>query len=73
MSDLDIDNQWRGQLVETSELLPLSRDVLLARREVVLANRRARKAAKPIYSTRMPLGVTELLVLPTTAARLASE
>lgn len=49
MSDFDNGNEWRERIVDASELAPLSREVLLARREVILANRRARKAAKPAY------------------------
>jgi ribonuclease HI len=49
MSDSDHVKQWRERIVEVSELAPLSREVLLARREVILASRRARKAAKPAY------------------------
>jgi ribonuclease HI len=49
MFDADSGNEWREQMVDAADLAPLSREVLLARREVILANRRARKAAKPAY------------------------
>jgi hypothetical protein len=42
------DPRWL-RMVDAAALAPLSREVLLARREVVLSNRRARKAAKPAY------------------------
>lgn len=49
MNDSDVDSKWRRRIVEASGLLPLSHDALLTRREVVLANRRARRATKPAY------------------------
>lgn len=42
-------NEWRKRLVDAADLAPLPREVLLERRAVILANRRARKAAKPAY------------------------
>jgi ribonuclease HI len=42
-------SEWRGRLVDVADLTPLPREVLLERRAVILANRRARKAAKPAY------------------------
>ncbi len=49
MSYSECDDSWRRPILDASELAPLSRDTLLARRAVILANRRARKAAKPAY------------------------
>jgi hypothetical protein len=42
-------SEWRERLVDATDLAPLPREALLARRAVILANRRARKAAKPAY------------------------
>jgi ribonuclease HI len=42
--------KWREQKVTVSSAVgPLEAEVLAARREVILANRRARRAAKPAY------------------------
>lgn len=49
MSTTESRNEWRKRLVDAAELAPLPREVLLERRAVILANRRARKAAKPAY------------------------
>lgn len=49
MSDADRVNEWRKQMVDAADLAPLSREVLLTRREVILSNRRARRATKPAY------------------------
>jgi hypothetical protein len=49
MSNTESHNEWRKRLVDAADLAPLPREVLLERRAVILANRRARKAAKPAY------------------------
>lgn len=49
MSNTRDSNEWRKRLVDIADLAPLPREVLLERRVVILANRRARKAAKPAY------------------------
>jgi uncharacterized membrane protein YebE (DUF533 family) len=41
--------EWCKRLVDAADLAPLPRGALLERRAVILANRRARKAAKPAY------------------------
>jgi hypothetical protein len=49
MSNTGNSNEWRKRLVDIADLAPLPCEVPLERRVVILANRRARKAAKPAY------------------------
>jgi ribonuclease HI len=49
MSNTESSNEWREGLIDAANLAPLPLEVLLERRAVILANRRARKAAKPAY------------------------
>jgi hypothetical protein len=49
MSNTGGSSEWHKRLVDAAGLAPLPREVLLERRMVIFANRRARKAAKPAY------------------------
>jgi ribonuclease HI len=48
-NDAETRREWRARMIDAADLTPLPCEMLLSRREVVLANRRARKAAKPAY------------------------